>query len=310
MSDIFDKRFNVIEDYYEILGVDKDAKIDEISKKYRQLARKHHPDHGGNVEMFELLSRAYECLSNNEKRKQYDLEYLNRIDENYKNEHTMDYFKHGYEQFLAENTKPLNKDEIDSLYNDIFTQNQVKDEPLTLDNFKDKYNNFETERKMYDIEDDDNYFAEQMKMNNDKINISDVYEFMNMNKNNNQVADKPMMTYDLMPNSNVGYSLFNETSSNIAEFNYSPYEDNKPKTKEITKDFNMEEFNKWSKNKKTETKLTNDDFSRLLKERELETQNIINSVELNFKHYEKTDEIKKFIKIENDIHFEDLNLVD
>ncbi len=58
--------------YYDILGVKKDASADEIKKAFRKLARKHHPDAGGSEEKFKELNEAYEVLSNAEKRTQYD----------------------------------------------------------------------------------------------------------------------------------------------------------------------------------------------------------------------------------------------
>jgi molecular chaperone DnaJ len=58
--------------YYEVLGVKKDASADEIKKAFRRLARKHHPDAGGSEEKFKEINEAYEVLSDTEKRQQYD----------------------------------------------------------------------------------------------------------------------------------------------------------------------------------------------------------------------------------------------
>ncbi len=58
--------------YYEVLGVKKDASADEIKKAFRRLARKHHPDAGGSEEKFKEINEAYEVLSDGEKRQQYD----------------------------------------------------------------------------------------------------------------------------------------------------------------------------------------------------------------------------------------------
>lgn len=59
-------------DYYEILGVGKDASADEIKKAFRRSAVEHHPDRGGDETKFKELNEAYEILKDNEKRKRYD----------------------------------------------------------------------------------------------------------------------------------------------------------------------------------------------------------------------------------------------
>jgi molecular chaperone DnaJ len=59
-------------DYYEVLGVGKDASADEIKKAFRRSAVEHHPDRGGDETKFKELNEAYEVLKDGEKRKRYD----------------------------------------------------------------------------------------------------------------------------------------------------------------------------------------------------------------------------------------------
>jgi molecular chaperone DnaJ len=63
-------------DYYDILGVSKDASQKEIKKAYRKLAKKYHPDMNDgddkSSEKFKKISEAYEILSDPDKRKRYD----------------------------------------------------------------------------------------------------------------------------------------------------------------------------------------------------------------------------------------------
>jgi len=60
-------------DYYDILGVQKNATEEEIKKAYRKLAHQYHPDKtGGNADKFKEISEAYQILTDKEKRSRYD----------------------------------------------------------------------------------------------------------------------------------------------------------------------------------------------------------------------------------------------
>lgn len=61
------------QDYYDILGVARTATTDEIKRAFRKKAHQHHPDReGGNEEEFKKINEAYQVLSNDTKRAQYD----------------------------------------------------------------------------------------------------------------------------------------------------------------------------------------------------------------------------------------------
>lgn len=62
-------------DFYEVLGLDRNASADDVKKAFRRLAREYHPDHNsdsGAEARFKQVSEAYEVLSDSDKRAAYD----------------------------------------------------------------------------------------------------------------------------------------------------------------------------------------------------------------------------------------------
>jgi curved DNA-binding protein len=60
--------------HYNTLGVSEQAGPDEIKKAYRKLASQHHPDKGGDKTKFQEIQSAYDTLSDDQKRQQYDMQ--------------------------------------------------------------------------------------------------------------------------------------------------------------------------------------------------------------------------------------------
>src|SRR3989344_3456310 len=58
--------------YYEVLGIAKNASKDDIKKAFRKLAQKHHPDKGGDEAKFKEITEAYSTLGDEKRRREYD----------------------------------------------------------------------------------------------------------------------------------------------------------------------------------------------------------------------------------------------
>jgi len=61
-----------MKDYYDILGVSEDATNEQVKKAFKEIAKKEHPDRGGNEARFKEANEAYDTLKNSQKRHDYD----------------------------------------------------------------------------------------------------------------------------------------------------------------------------------------------------------------------------------------------
>jgi len=91
-------------DYYQILGLNRDASEDEVKRAYRKMALKYHPDHhpddSESEEKFKEIGEAYAVLSDPEKRKEYDFSGHVRFKRMYSSE---DIFRNfGFDQLFKE----------------------------------------------------------------------------------------------------------------------------------------------------------------------------------------------------------------
>jgi curved DNA-binding protein CbpA len=294
---------DILEDYYEILKLDQTSSIDDIRKNYLKLAKKYHPDHNhGNIEMFQKVSKAYECLSKKESRKNYDLEYANIHEKN--NIHNINYFKNEYNNFIkSEEMKKMSNEEQEAHYKKMITD-QIKDKPLEMDELNDKIHNIKTEREMNDIEFQNDVLNNILKT--EKLDINDIFEYMKVS-DNKQIIDKPIMTYDLMPNYSNNYSLFDNSSTPLSGTNYSNYNFQEELKIDDTKhkSFDINKFNEWKKTKKEEKKLTNEDIDEYIKKRKTDLIEINHLVDENLKDFKKKTETQNFLKIKNELESSD-----
>jgi molecular chaperone DnaJ len=79
-------------DYYKTLNVNKDATFEEIKNSYKQLAKQNHPDKGGSTEKFQEIQTAYETLSDQNKRNEYD----NRNNPQFQQQHFQQHFQQNF----------------------------------------------------------------------------------------------------------------------------------------------------------------------------------------------------------------------
>lgn len=61
-----------MKNYYDVLGVNEDSSSADITKAFKELAKKHHPDRGGDESKFKEINEAHDTLKNTQKRHEYD----------------------------------------------------------------------------------------------------------------------------------------------------------------------------------------------------------------------------------------------
>ena len=61
-----------MKNFYNTLGVSEDASSNEIKKAFKEIAKKEHPDRGGNEKVFKEANEAYDTLKDTRKRQEYD----------------------------------------------------------------------------------------------------------------------------------------------------------------------------------------------------------------------------------------------
>jgi DnaJ family protein A protein 2 len=109
-------------DYYEILKISKKATMDEIRSSYKNLAKQHHPDKGGDKEKFQEIQTAYEILSDDNKKREYDFQ-RNNVNNNaipnffHQQQHHHQQFPFNFFNFTANANEGNGLKKRDEIYN-------------------------------------------------------------------------------------------------------------------------------------------------------------------------------------------------
>jgi len=101
-------KFDASKDYYNILGVPKDTSDSQIKRSYYNLAKQYHPDVSkGNESKFKDISEAYEVLSSDDLKRQYDearvfQEYWSRTGSSGENSYNYQQYQYQYQNMSPE----------------------------------------------------------------------------------------------------------------------------------------------------------------------------------------------------------------
>ena len=288
-------------DYYKILDVDMEATVDEIKKNYIDLAKKFHPDQkNGNSEMFQLVSKAYEVLSNKETRKEYDLYFLNKSFSELQ-EDSFFSMKDQFSDFIMTNDKKkLSKEELDKLYDDVFKdREEFLEKKLDTVETTKRINDINFERDVIDIETTD----EQLKSileNNPDLEVGEVLQFIkDTNKNTNtEIINKEFGTLDTLPGYfNTNYSSFLDEGENMPSSFFTMLDNNSMSSGEQIKNFNLQNFNDWKNNRKPDSKLGSNDIDLYLARRKQEEQELLEEVETSLiSNVKRRVDVETFLK--------------
>lgn len=151
--------------FYDILNVSTNSTLSDIKKSYRNLLKKYHPDqYSGDSEMFELIVSAYNVLSNDKKRKEYDdalkiIEESEYTHQSLKNKSTK-YYKAQQTLDSLHETNENVKNKAEKNFKNAFDMLDIKhkynrknEQPINESEILNRYNDIKISRKQDDIED-------------------------------------------------------------------------------------------------------------------------------------------------------------
>jgi curved DNA-binding protein CbpA len=306
--DFYDSEIFV--DYYETMDIDPSVSIEDIKQSYIELVKKHHPDQGGSEAMFRKVNEAYEILSNDGNRKEYDAYYIKKNTDAF----NIDEFarlKNDHSEYVEDNKKDLSEEEIEKLYNDVILSIQqenkqvVDDELMTGEDMLDKIDDLQYERRNAEDEETNDKLHNLLdEMNNNRsqghpmYTVSDLFEFYkyknknnsNGNGNNQQLLNNNFMSLNEINNPNdMGFSFVDDGMNNLNSSFYSFYGEQHSNDKANVANFintiDENEFSEWNLNKNEEEKVTENDFEKLLQQRRDVENEIDHTIEQNLEKH-------------------------
>lgn len=284
-------------DLYNILNIDSTASNTDIKLSYLQLVKINHPDHGGNPDLFLEITKAYEILSKKELRKEYDIYYLKKNYEEFKEENIFQ-LKTDFKNFVINNTKILNEETITKLHDEIFKDKyDIEESTIDENEILKRIDELNIERQNSNNEILDDKLYNLINTNNN-ITLNDIFEYHSINSNlNNKIITKEIGTLDLLPNNLTTYSSFID---DIEQWDSNLYTDidHNIKSHSIS-ELELENINNWKSSKKVDRKLTTFEIENFVENRKKDEDDIVNNISQNLQKSNKKNELKKFIK--NDI---------
>jgi curved DNA-binding protein CbpA len=305
-------------DYYKLLDVDISCSTETIRNTYLQLAKKNHPDQGGNAEKFQLICEAYECLYNKNSRKSYDLKYLKKSYDDLKEDELIK-FKNEFKEFEQMNKKSITVDELNEKYDLLMSMgangangaigsigangangangsmgangaNGANGASgLGVIDLKQWLSDISTERDNQDIELKDDRV--KLILENNNLNINDMYEYSLFTTNNTTTNKTDIInlgTIDLLSQGiNTNYSLITTNNNDNYDSNsiYTSINDinniNNNAGFTITDPNELNKLKEWKHTKKENCKLTSDKIDEYIKNRKKEEEDIIKNFENN-----------------------------
>jgi len=262
-------------DFYEILGINKNASNAEIKKQYMKLIVKYHPDKSDDeksVKMYELIQKAYEVLNNEKNKEDYDM-LLKETEEKKES------LKEKFQKFIKLQNESKNED--------IFTLKEIKEsitliendiQGLTKEQIESATENLILQREQDLIEFSQNQIFTKEEFNNEKFNaIFDYQKERAKNENKELTQYNDISTFNSCEN--MHFSNFDtEEKMMIPEID-----------KNIVNKIESAEY--YNKHNKKEDNY-NTKLEEIIKERENETKQLNN---LNHEDFDNTDNKFKFL---------------